>query len=862
MKQKLLFLTALFATLSALSAEYFVDASRPDDSGAATNWATAKQTIQAAVDLSVNGDTVWVTNGVYDTGGARFPGSFETNRVCMTNAITVQSVNGPESTIIDGGGLCRGVFMANGGILTGFAVTNGNSSAGGGVWLSENGVVSNCVIIKNVANSEGGGGVYLDGGGVVDGCTIERNISYSWGGGACLHEGGQINNCIITLNSASSDSVGWGGGVILTGGGGILNQCVIYKNDATHCGAGVDCYEGGTLNNCTIVANAGMLYEGSIVGGGVAAEANSTLNNCILWGNSKNDIGFLEGIGALRHCCAGWVVNFGHYLNIHGVNGCITNDPLFADESNMKLKVGSPCINAGNNIYAPTNVTPYDLEGNPRIMDEIVDMGAYEGGRIGILTTASRGGTISPLNPVVIPGEDVTLLIQPDENYSLDELIVDDISIPLSETYTFTNVQTQHTISAKFITTNLTLYVDSSRPDDSGNGTSWGEAFKTIQGAVDFALDGSVIWVTNGVYDKGQTVVELPMSQGIFRVKIEKPVTVRSVNGPEVTIIKGAPGSNGGVDTNSVGGVFLDHGATLIGFTIRDGYLGAVWWIAAGLNIGVGCMASDCIITRNTWPGSGAAVIGVLNNSILINNGVMVFGTLNNCTLVGTFELFVLDGLINNSIVWVNSAGEGCDKAFRYCCVSTGVTHGVNGCITNDPLFVNAANGDFRLQSNSPCINWGNNVFITNAADLAGNPRIVEGTVDMGAYEYQGIVGLADSDNDGISDDWERQYGGNQNPDRVCSNGVNTILQAYIAGLNPNDPDSKFLTSVFRSSTSSILGWNTTSGRVYSVYFSTNLLNGFQCLETNIPWIAGCYTDLVHSACGEGFYKIGVEMDD
>ncbi|MCU0858714.1 MAG: hypothetical protein MUC65_09980, partial [Pontiellaceae bacterium] len=106
------------------------------------------------------------------------------------------------------------------------------------------------------------------------------------------------------------------------------------------------------------------------------------------------------------------------------------------------------------------------------------------------------------------------------------------------------------------------------------------------------------------------------------------------------------------------------------------------------------------------------------------------------------------------------------------------------------------------------------------------------------------------------------KYGGNQNPDRVCSNGVNTILQAYIAGLNPNDPDSKFLTSVFRSSTSSILGWNTTSGRVYSVYFSTNLLNGFQCLETNIPWIAGCYTDLVHSACGEGFYKIGVEMDD
>jgi hypothetical protein len=64
MKQKLIFLAALLTALSALSAEYFVDAARPDDTGAATNWATAKKTIQAAVDLTVNGDTVWVTNGV------------------------------------------------------------------------------------------------------------------------------------------------------------------------------------------------------------------------------------------------------------------------------------------------------------------------------------------------------------------------------------------------------------------------------------------------------------------------------------------------------------------------------------------------------------------------------------------------------------------------------------------------------------------------------------------------------------------------------------------------------------------------------------------------------------------------------
>jgi hypothetical protein len=84
---------------------------------------------------------------------------------------------------------------------------------------------------------------------------------------------------------------------------------------------------------------------------------------------------------------------------------------------------------------------------------------------------------------------------------------------------------------------------------------------------------------------------------------------------------------------------------------------------------------------------------------------------------------------------------------------------------------------------------------------------------------------------------------------------MNTILEAYIAGLDPNDPDSKFLTSVRQSSPPAVLEWNANSGRVYSVYYSTNLLNGFQLFETNIT--AGVYTDLVHSA-GQGFYRIDV----
>ena len=69
--------------------------------------------------------------------------------------------------------------------------------------------------------------------------------------------------------------------------------------------------------------------------------------------------------------------------------------------------------------------------------------------------------------------------------------------------------------------------------------------------------------------------------------------------------------------------------------------------------------------------------------------------------------------------------------------ITTGEDGGGN--ITNDPLFVSYAGGDYHLQANSPCVNTGTNAdWMLNAVDLDGRSRIdrFSGRADMGCYEY------------------------------------------------------------------------------------------------------------------------------
>ena len=80
--------------------------------------------------------------------------------------------------------------------------------------------------------------------------------------------------------------------------------------------------------------------------------------------------------------------------------------------------------------------------------------------------------------------------------------------------------------------------------------------------------------------------------------------------------------------------------------------------------------------------------------------------------------------------------------------------------------------------------------------------------------------------------------------------------QEYIAGTDPTNRASCFRIA---EQARNVIGWDAVSGRVYSVYWATNLLTGFQCLESNIPWTQGSFTNSTTVPCG--YYKLDVRLE-
>jgi len=251
--------------------------------------------------------------------------------------------------------------------------TEGTYGWGGGVWISGGGQVINSLITGNRTQSSAinarGGGVYMYAGGMVSNCTISGNIAVGstyagTGGGVAIENGGTVSHCFISGNeawpSSSMLNPARGAGVYVVGGGAV-NNCLITGNQAQYRPA----YGGGMASpdnsaliaNCTIVGNHARDEAGGVDGG--------QLRNSIVYDNStyiplnQNYRG-----GTYEYCCA---------TPLPGGAGNISNAPLFM--ADYELAPGSPCIDSGTNAYVTWDT---DLAGKPRIVNAIVDMGAYE----------------------------------------------------------------------------------------------------------------------------------------------------------------------------------------------------------------------------------------------------------------------------------------------------------------------------------------------------------------------------------------------------------------------------------------------------------------------------------------------------
>jgi len=362
--------------------------------------------------------------------------------VAVTNAITLQSVNGASVTIILGGNSNRCVYLASGALLSGFTLTNGAAATGGGLFCASTNVfIFNCLVIGNSAGSAGGvysgtlsnctltgnaAGFGGTGGGawnsVLNNCTLNGNIVPWTGGNGGGASGSILNNCTLSGNVTGKtypNTTGstWGGGAAgctlnnctLTGnkvygagahGGGAisctLSNCVLSGGYADQFGAGAyNC----TLTNCTIANNSASYGGGGVSGG--------TLYNCVLYGNSAGYGGGVYWTTTLNNCTV-----VGNYAGYGGggdsctFNNCIVysnsggdayyctcNFTCAADAPAGSGNITSPpqfMNQAGNDFHlqsgspcinAGTNgyvATLSDRDSNLRIANGRVDMGAFE----------------------------------------------------------------------------------------------------------------------------------------------------------------------------------------------------------------------------------------------------------------------------------------------------------------------------------------------------------------------------------------------------------------------------------------------------------------------------------------------------
>ncbi len=219
-----------------------------------------------------------------------------------------------------------------------------SENPGGGMRNNfSNPALSHCTFIANV----GGGMQNFSGSPTLTNCVFSQNMSNR--GGGMLNDSNSnpsLTNCTFIQNTAiSANSASCGGGM--------------YNRESSP-----------TLTNCSFIGNLADVNVGGICNG---LAGSPTLANCILWGN-------IDAGGADESAQMSGGSPSVAYSCIQGLStligeGNIGDDPLLTGNA-IHLPAGSPCVDAGDPQGNYDGQT--DVDGEPREIDDIVDMGSDE----------------------------------------------------------------------------------------------------------------------------------------------------------------------------------------------------------------------------------------------------------------------------------------------------------------------------------------------------------------------------------------------------------------------------------------------------------------------------------------------------
>lgn len=152
---------------------------------------------------------------------------------------------------------------------------------------------------------------------------------------------------------------------------------------------------------------------------------------------------------------------------------------------------------------------------------------------------------------------------------------------------------------------------------------------------------------------------------------------------------------------------------------------------------GTRCSARTCLIAGNQGRGIEAPSVG---------SGWSNFSVVD-CTVAGNLGAGLdihSTASLRNSIFYANGddVALGGSISASYCDCGDGDLDGYPNCFSSNPLFADAAAGDYRLRWGSPCIETGDPATPHGSLDLAGNARPIDGDLDTheqpdrGCFEF------------------------------------------------------------------------------------------------------------------------------